>query len=126
MYKISYENDDIVIRFEKELVDETMLSQFLGHINFQSMLKKSKPTDATKKLREKNRLGSFPTGFALIRDPALNKGTAFTIEEREALGLNGLLPPRVHTIDERLRNSDRVRLPAYIPARPPSIATTGH
>jgi malate dehydrogenase (oxaloacetate-decarboxylating)(NADP+) len=102
MYKISYENDDIVIRFEKELVDETMLSQFLGHINFQSMLKKSKPTDATKKLREKNRLGSFPTGFALIRDPALNKGTAFTIEEREALGLNGLLPPRVHTIDEQV------------------------
>ena len=66
------------------------------------MLKKSKTSDANKKLQEKNRLSSFPTGFSLIRDPALNKGTAFTLEEREILGLNGLLPPRVHTIDEQV------------------------
>lgn len=102
MYKISYEKDDIVLRFEKDLVDQDMLSRFLGHINFQSMMKKSKASDATKKLREKNRLSNFPSGFALLRDPALNKGTAFTVEEREALGLTGLLPPRVHTIDEQV------------------------
>lgn len=33
---------------------------------------------------------AFPTGIALLRDPALNKGTAFTLPERNALGLRGL------------------------------------
>ena len=102
MYKVSYDNNDMVIRFEKELVDDETLSKFLGYINFQSMLKKSKTTEATEKLKSKSRLSNFPTGFNLLRDPALNKGTAFTIEEREALGLSGLLPPRVHTIDEQV------------------------
>jgi malate dehydrogenase (oxaloacetate-decarboxylating)(NADP+) len=44
----------------------------------------------------------LPLGVAVIRDPALNKGSAFTREERDALGLRGLLPPRVHTIEEQL------------------------
>jgi malate dehydrogenase (oxaloacetate-decarboxylating)(NADP+) len=44
-----------------------------------------------------------PRGLALLRDPLLNKGTAFTDEEREALGLRGLLPAHVHTMDEQAR-----------------------
>jgi len=36
-----------------------------------------------------------PHGMALLRDPLLNKGTAFTEEERDALGLRGFLPPAV-------------------------------
>jgi len=102
MYKVIYENDQMVIRFDKDLVDDVTLSKFLGNISLQSMLKKSGTTEAAKKLRQKNRLSNFPTGFDLLRDPALNKGTAFTDEEREALGLRGLLPPRVHTIDEQV------------------------
>jgi malate dehydrogenase (oxaloacetate-decarboxylating)(NADP+) len=47
----------------------------------------------------------FPRGIALLRDPALNKGTAFTERERDVLGLRGLLPPHVSTPEEQV---DRV------------------
>ena len=41
------------------------------------------------------------SGYEILADPFLNKGTAFSMEERERLGLVGLLPPRVQTIDEQ-------------------------
>jgi len=40
-------------------------------------------------------------GHALLREPLLNKGTAFSSEERAALGLSGLLPPQVKTLDQQ-------------------------
>lgn len=40
-------------------------------------------------------------GQDLLRNPFLNKGTAFTEEEREKYGLTGLLPSAVRTIDEQ-------------------------
>lgn len=41
-------------------------------------------------------------GRALLRDPLLNKGTAFSLEERDKFELHGLLPTNVETIDEQL------------------------
>lgn len=39
------------------------------------------------------------SGAVLLEQPLLNKGTAFTEEERHALHLSGLLPPHVDTLD---------------------------
>ena len=47
-------------------------------------------------------MADLPRGMALLHDPLLNKGTAFTEEERDALGLRGLLPPHVHTQEEQM------------------------
>jgi malate dehydrogenase (oxaloacetate-decarboxylating)(NADP+) len=44
----------------------------------------------------------LPHGVVLLRDPVLNKGTAFTEAERDALGLRGLLPPHVCSQDEQV------------------------
>ena len=38
-------------------------------------------------------------GYDLLNDPFLNKGTAFTREERKKYGLIGILPPQVETIE---------------------------
>jgi malate dehydrogenase (oxaloacetate-decarboxylating)(NADP+) len=46
-----------------------------------------------------------PSGAALLRNPSLNKGTAFTEAERDTLGLRGLLPPHVCSQAEQV---DRV------------------
>jgi malate dehydrogenase (oxaloacetate-decarboxylating) len=42
-------------------------------------------------------------GGLVLRTPMLNRGTAFTLSEREALGLTGLLPDGVSTIETQLR-----------------------
>jgi len=46
-------------------------------------------------------LKDLPRGVDLLRNPMLNRGTAFSERERDALGLQGLLPPRVATQDEQ-------------------------
>jgi len=45
----------------------------------------------------------FRSGPELLHNPLLNKGTAFSLEERDALSLRGLLPPRVITMQEQVQ-----------------------
>ena len=59
---------------------------------------------ASVKVRQASGSGSaeFPHGTALLQNRELNKGTAFTEDERSRLGLLGLLPPFVETLDEQV------------------------
>jgi malate dehydrogenase (oxaloacetate-decarboxylating) len=41
-------------------------------------------------------------GMELLNNPALNKGTAFTEDERESFGLNGLLPPVIESLEDQV------------------------
>jgi len=43
------------------------------------------------------------SGIEILRNPYLNKGTAFTQKERDSLKLNGYLPPKVETIDQQAK-----------------------
>src|SRR5215469_5042751 len=44
-------------------------------------------------------------GYSVLTDPWLNKGTAFTEAERATLGLTGLLPSRVLTLDQQAQRA---------------------
>ena len=57
--------------------------------------KKSKTLRANRALPAK--------GVDWLHNPVFNKGTAFTDAERDLLGLRGLLPPHVQTMDEQVR-----------------------
>ncbi|KRN42210.1 malolactic enzyme [Fructilactobacillus fructivorans] len=43
-------------------------------------------------------------GEEILNNPFINKGTAFTEDERKTLGLVGMLPPNVQTLDEQVEN----------------------
>merc|ERR1712179_321307 len=47
------------------------------------------------------------TGMDYLRDPKRFKGMAFTLEERQTLGIHGLLPARIKTLDEQAENCMR-------------------
>ena len=48
---------------------------------------------------------SVRRAFEVLHNPELNKGTAFTLDERDRLGLEGLLPPAVETLELRIRRA---------------------
>ncbi len=51
------------------------------------------------------------TGYSLLRDARLNKGTAFSLEERKKYGLEGLLPAQVETLEtQMLRVNEQLNL----------------
>ena len=49
-------------------------------------------------------MAELPKGIELLHEPSLNKGTSFTAAERDALGLRGLLPPRIFSQAERAQH----------------------
>jgi malate dehydrogenase (oxaloacetate-decarboxylating)(NADP+) len=53
----------------------------------------------TKPMRTAAPAWEHPSGYDLLRNPRLNKGTAFTEAERRAWGLEGLLPPAVTSME---------------------------
>jgi malate dehydrogenase (oxaloacetate-decarboxylating) len=55
-------------------------------------------------------------GMTVLTTPSLNKGTAFTLEERDALGLTGLLPPVISTLESQAASAftQYTRLPDAI------------
>jgi malate dehydrogenase (oxaloacetate-decarboxylating)(NADP+) len=61
-------------------------------------------------------LTSSPHGVAVLDDPALNKGTAFTVEERRRFGLEGLLPQSVEGIDRQVE-----RVMEHLDAKPTDL-----
>ncbi len=97
MYKVVLEDDDTVIRIKRELMNQETVARLLDLINLSAVLEKSRFADAKEKILA--RMLGFPSGVALLRDPALNKGTAFTEAEREILGIRGLLPPVVQSME---------------------------
>jgi malate dehydrogenase (oxaloacetate-decarboxylating) len=44
-------------------------------------------------------------GLAVLSSPVLNKGTAFTADERKTLGLTGLLPPDISTLEAQVKRA---------------------
>jgi malate dehydrogenase (oxaloacetate-decarboxylating)(NADP+) len=97
MYKVSLENDDTVIRINRELMDKEKVARLLDLVNLTAVLEKSRFADTKEKVQA--RMLGLSTGAALLRDPTLNKGAAFTEAEREILGVRGLLPPVVQSMD---------------------------
>ncbi len=47
-------------------------------------------------------MGAVRSGLDILRDPLLNKGTAFTEQERDRWGLHGLLPPLIASLEEQV------------------------
>ncbi|XXT65238.1 NAD-dependent malic enzyme [Sorangium sp. So ce693] len=66
------------------------------------MVRISKYFDVKKDAYGREYMEVYFDGIALLRLVMTNKGTAFTPEERVNLGLDGLLPPQVNTMDQQL------------------------
>src|SRR5437899_2720737 len=56
---------------------------------------------------------NVPQGLALLSDPILNKGTAFTSDERRKYRLEGLLPQSVENLDRQVE-----RVMGHLEAKP--------
>jgi malate dehydrogenase (oxaloacetate-decarboxylating) len=69
------------------------------------MTRLSRYFDLERDPRSAERMAVTLDGAALLRLPLTNKGTSFPQDERIALGLDGLLPPHVTTLDEQIERT---------------------
>ena len=53
-------------------------------------------------VRGPDRIVTSKRGFWLLKNPSTNKDLGFTQQERDQLGLNALLPPRICSIEEQV------------------------
>lgn len=108
MYKVTLEDEDTVIRIGRDLMEQAAIDRLLDLVNLAAVLEGSRLADEKEKILA--RMLGLPTGAALLRDPVFNKDAAFTEKEREMLGLRGLLPARVQTMEEQvLRTLENLR-----------------
>jgi malate dehydrogenase (oxaloacetate-decarboxylating) len=54
---------------------------------------------------DRDRYRTMARGLGVLNSPRLNKGTAFTAEERKTLGLTGLLPPDISTLENQVKRA---------------------
>ncbi len=73
----------------------------------QNRTRLSKYFDITPDAAGNERMEVSLDGIALLRLVLTNKGTAFTREERVALGIDGLLPPQVNTLEQQIERAYR-------------------
>jgi malate dehydrogenase (oxaloacetate-decarboxylating) len=72
------------------------------------MRQRAIPLLAPAAVRRHDGSGSYETkarGLSVLASPVLNKGSAFTATERSALGLTGLLPPEISTLDAQVKRA---------------------
>ena len=100
MYRVTLEDDETVIRIKRGLMNQETVAKLLDLINLAAVLEKSRFAEAKGNILA--RMLGFPAGVSLLRDPVVNKDGAFTEEERDTLGLRGLLPARVQTMEEQV------------------------
>ena len=80
----------------------------IGHRRGKQHAEKSGPNTRSVNDRgrpRERRMETDARGQAILSSPMLNKGTAFTAEERTALGLTGLLPPYISTLEAQVKRA---------------------
>jgi malate dehydrogenase (oxaloacetate-decarboxylating)(NADP+) len=84
------------------LISINVAPRHWADICVESALKEENAMETPLKMNTSPTAVDFPHGVALLRDPLLNKGTAFSEKERDAFGLRGLLPAHLLSQEQQV------------------------